>query len=258
MDEVGNVYARLPGSGSSRPLVVSAHLDTVFPLSTDLHVTRRSSNPGAAPTNVEGLALSTVEGPGIGDNSLGVAGLFGLLWELNSSSAQIAGSTLPGDIWLVANVGEEGLGNLCGMRAVVDRFGDRPLAYLIVEGMALGQIYHRGLGVQRYRITVDTPGGHSWVDYGRPSAIHVLGEIIYRLSNLSLPRVPRTTLNIGTISGGTSINTIAAHAQLELDLRSVSVASPGQAGFSRRDPGPRGQLPGCGGCFSGYRPAACG
>jgi acetylornithine deacetylase/succinyl-diaminopimelate desuccinylase-like protein len=106
---------------------------------------------------------------------------------------------------------------------VVDRFGDGPLAYLVVEGMSLGQVYHRGLGVKRYRITVDTPGGHSWVDYGRPSAIHVLGEIIHRLSNLSLPRQPRTTLNIGTISGGTSVNTIADHAQLELDLRSESV-----------------------------------
>lgn len=241
MDEVGNVYARLPGSTRSRSLIVSAHLDTVFPLSTDLHITRHSlpagegqaragepglsevEDPGMSEVEDPGLSkvedpgLSVIEGPGIGDNSLGVAGLFGLLWGLRSP--------LPGDIWFVANVGEEGLGNLGGMYAVVDRFGDQPLAYLVVEGMALGQIYHRSLGVQRYCISVDTPGGHSWVDYGRPSAIHTLAEIITHLTNLSLPQVPRTTLNVGTISGGISVNTIAAHAQLELDLRSESVAT---------------------------------
>jgi acetylornithine deacetylase/succinyl-diaminopimelate desuccinylase-like protein len=154
-------------------------------------------------------------GPGIGDNALGVAGLFGLLWGLRQRRLH-----LPGDVWLVANVGEEGLGDLRGMRAVIERFGDRPAAYLILEGMALGQVYHRGLGVQRYRITVRTAGGHSWVDFGRPSAVHELGELIHRLANLSLPSQPRTSLNIGVISGGTSINTIAAEASLELDLRS--------------------------------------
>ncbi len=227
MDEVGNVYARLPGTSGGRPLIVSAHLDTVFPLTTNLHVTRHAltTAEGGSPNNVEGTDLdlsqghnlAVIDGPGIGDNSLGIAGLFGLLWQLESA--------LPGDLWLVANVGEEGLGNLRGMYAVVDRFGDQPLAYLVVEGMALGQIYHRGLGVKRYRIDVDTPGGHSWVDYGRPSAVHILADIITRLTYLALPREPRTTLNIGTISGGTSINTIAAHAQLELDLRSENVAT---------------------------------
>jgi tripeptide aminopeptidase len=227
-DETGNIYARLPGSGSSRLLVVSAHLDTVFPLSTDLRITRSGgaqdhSLDEAAHhdlRSIEEPGPITISGPGIGDNSLGVAGLFGLVWELRHLTDHPDRSPLPGDIWLVANVGEEGLGNLCGMRAIVDRFGDRPLAYLVVEGMALGQVYHRGLGVQRYRLTVDTPGGHSWVDYGRPSAIHVLAEIVTRLSNLTLPDEPRTTLNVGTISGGTTVNTIAAHAQLELDLRS--------------------------------------
>ncbi|HEX9029843.1 MAG TPA: M20/M25/M40 family metallo-hydrolase, partial [Anaerolineales bacterium] len=218
MDEAGNVYGRLPGAGKSRPLVVSAHLDTVFPLTTDLHITRHHVS------SAEGPILSGVAGPGIGDNSLGVAALFGLLWELRRLSAGQAQAFLPGDIWFVANVGEEGLGNLCGMRRVVDRFDSQPLAYLIVEGMSLGQVYHRGLGVQRYAIKVDTPGGHSWVDYGRPSAIHILAEIVTHLTSLSLPAKPRTTLNVGTISGGTTVNTVAAHAQLELDLRSESPA----------------------------------
>ncbi|OGT28870.1 MAG: hypothetical protein A2Z17_03350 [Gammaproteobacteria bacterium RBG_16_66_13] len=199
-DAIGNVYARLPGSGRGRPLVVSAHLDTVFPAGSDLHLIRHTEK---------------ISGPGIGDNSLGVAGLFGLLWAIRQN-----GHPLPGDIWLVANVGEEGLGDLCGMRAVVDRFQDEPLAYLVLEGMALGQIYNRGLGVRRYRIAARTAGGHSWVDYGNPSAVHELARFASQLVILPLPDKPRTTLNIGVVSGGFSVNTIAAQAQLELDLRS--------------------------------------
>jgi di/tripeptidase len=106
------------------------------------------------------------------------------------------------------------------MRAVVDRFNADVRAYLVLEGLALGQVYHRGLGVQRYRIHVQTQGGHSWVDFGRPSAIHELAILAAHLASFTLPRVPRTSLNIGVISGGTSVNTIAAHASLELDLRS--------------------------------------
>ncbi|HEX6304123.1 MAG TPA: M20/M25/M40 family metallo-hydrolase [Anaerolineales bacterium] len=222
-DHVGNLYACLPGTGSAPPLVVSAHCDTVFPQSTRLEVTRESDK---------------VCGPGIGDNSLGVAGLFGLLWGLkfndqatftnlstsqtglNSDHRSLERSALPGDLWLVCNVGEEGLGDLCGMRAVVDRFGDAPLAYIVLEGMALGQVYHRALGVRRYRVTSNTQGGHSWVDFGRPSAIHALSALVTRLTALDLAESPRTTLNVGVISGGTSINTIAAQAYLELDLRS--------------------------------------
>lgn len=158
LDALGNVFACLPGSGRSKPLVVSAHLDTVFPFDTDLKVRREADR---------------IFGPGIGDNSLGVAGLFGLLWALRQERGDQPG--LPGDLWLVANVGEEGLGDLRGIRAVVERFKDEPLAYLILEGMAFGQVYHRALGVQRYRITVRTEGGHSWVDYGRHSAIHEFG-----------------------------------------------------------------------------------
>ena len=200
MDPLGNVYARLVGSGSEKMLVVSAHLDTVFPPNVDLQVVRE---PGR------------IQAPGIGDNSLGVAALLGLLWALRQRNL-----SLPGDLWLVANVGEEGLGNLCGMRSVVDHFGSGPLAYLVLEGMALGQVYHRGLGVRRYRLTVRTPGGHPWVDHGRPSAIHELTALSTRIAALDLPRTPRTTLNIGVISGGSSVNTIAAEAMLELDLRS--------------------------------------
>jgi tripeptide aminopeptidase len=112
IDAAGNVLACLAGSGKDRPLVVSAHMDTVFPPSVDLHFEREAER---------------ILGPGLGDNSLGVAGLFGLLWGLREQ-----GLSLPGDLWLAANVCEEGLGDLKGMRAIVDRFGTEPKAYLIV------------------------------------------------------------------------------------------------------------------------------
>jgi tripeptide aminopeptidase len=200
LDEAGNVYARLPGENPDLPLVISAHLDTVFPGDTDLTA---SQEPGK------------ITGPGIGDNSLGLAGLFGLVWALRQRQR-----VLPYDLWLVANTGEEGLGDLRGMKAVVQRFGKQALAYIVLEGMALGHIYVRGLGVRRYQIKVQTEGGHSWVNYGRPSAIHELARLTTQLADLELPSNPRTTLNVGVISGGTSVNTIAADASLELDLRS--------------------------------------
>src|SRR5690606_12357518 len=105
-----------------------------------------------------------------------------------------------------------------------ERFDGQVLGYLILEGMALGQIYHRGLGVRRYRIRAQTSGGHSWVDYGRPSAVHELARLVTRMTEIDLPENPRTTLNVGMISGGTSINTIAAEAALDLDLRSEDPA----------------------------------
>jgi acetylornithine deacetylase/succinyl-diaminopimelate desuccinylase-like protein len=204
MDEVGNVYGLLSANqtltADSRPLVISAHLDTVFPADTDLRITRR-----------DGL----IHGPGLGDNSLGVAALFGLLWGLRERNIK-----LNGDVWFVANVGEEGLGDLRGMKAVVERFGPEVQAYLVIEGMALGSIYHRATGVKRYRVTVKTAGGHSWSDYGKPSAIHELSKLVVELTSLKLPESPRTTMNVGRISGGTSVNTIASEVWMELDLRS--------------------------------------
>jgi tripeptide aminopeptidase len=207
IDGAGNVYGCLPGAGSTPPLVVSAHLDTVFPASTDLAVR---------------LTPERIYGPGIGDNSLGVAGLLGLVWVLRQRRV-----ALPGDLWLVANTGEEGLGDLCGMRNVVERFGAEVQAYLILEGMALGHVYHRALGVKRYRITVRTAGGHSWVDYGKSSAVHELAALVTRLAAMPVPAHPRSSLNVGVIEGGTTVNTIAAEAHLELDLRSEGARALG-------------------------------
>jgi tripeptide aminopeptidase len=202
MDAVGNVFACLPGEGRAKPLIVSAHLDTVFPKETDLTAKRRKNR---------------IIAPGIGDNSIGVGALIGLVQLLRERNV-----TLSGDLWLVANVCEEGLGDLRGMRAVVDRFGANVHAYLVIEGLSLGYIQHRALGVQRYRVTAKTTGGHSWSDYGRPSALHELSTLVTQLTTIPLPDNPRTTMNVGRMSGGTSINAIAAEAWLELDLRSES------------------------------------
>jgi tripeptide aminopeptidase len=214
VDEAGNVYGRWitdkPENEKSKPLIVSAHLDTVFPLEMDLVVKREDDR---------------VYGMGIGDNSLGVAGLVGLIWMLREQipSPQTSPSGrggVAGDIWFVANVGEEGLGDLFGMKAVVERFGADVLAYLVLEGMALGHIYHKAVGVKRYRITAKTRGGHSWSDYGQPSAVLELTHLIGQMTSMRLPLHPRTTMNVGKINGGTSINVIPAEAWLELDLRS--------------------------------------
>ena len=200
MDEIGNVYGRLPGSRGGASLVVSAHLDTVFDAATDLSIIR---SPGR------------VSGPGIGDNALAVAGLVELPQLLGE-----AGVVLARVLWLVANVCEEGQGDLRGMRAVLGRLGREPAAWIVLEGGFFGRVCFRGVGSWRYRVEVCTQGGHSWFDFGKPGAIHVLAGLAKKLSELRVPQQPRTTFNIGVIEGGTSVNTIAARAQLLLDLRS--------------------------------------
>ena len=202
MDSTHNVYGRLAGNKNSKPLIVSAHMDTVFPSETSLHMTRDEDR---------------IYGPGIGDNSLGVAALFGLSWMIRERKIE-----LKNDVWFVANICEEGLGDLRGMKAVVDRFGENVKAYLVIEGMSLGHIYHRAIGVRRYRVMAKTAGGHSWSDYGQPSAVHEAAKLVTKIAELSVPVIPRTTLNIGKICGGTGINVLASEATFELDLRSES------------------------------------
>ena len=198
-DDLHNVYGRFPGQHRRAPLIITAHLDTVFPLETDLRIREN------------GRLLS---GPGIGDNSTGVAGLLLLAKSLIENQIQ-----LTNDVWLVANVCEEGLGDLRGIRAVVEKFG-QSAKYIIVEGGLFGQISHQAIGVRRFRLEVSGPGGHSWGSFGAASAIHVLGHLISAIDKLPVPTSPRTTYNVGIIEGGTSINTIAQSAALQLDLRS--------------------------------------
>ena len=200
-DGLHNVYGRFPGSAPTKqlPVIISAHTDTVFPASTDLTVRREPP---------------LYHGPGIGDNSTGVAGLLALAEALRVHEIRPLA-----DIWFVANVGEEGLGDLRGMRAVVERFGGNAI-YLVLEGGLFGQISHQAIGVRRYEIEIRTPGGHSWGNFGQRSAIHELGHLIVAIDKLQVPANPKTTFNVGVIEGGTSINTIAQSAKMLLDLRS--------------------------------------
>ncbi|GMQ78875.1 MAG: M20/M25/M40 family metallo-hydrolase [Anaerolineae bacterium] len=205
-DSLHNVYGCLLGNETSAPVVVSAHLDTVFPADTDLKV--RAENRHGSKNN-------RIYGPGIADNALGVAGLIALAQALTKFKLSTAA-----DIWFVANVGEEGLGDLNGMRMVVDRFGEAR-SYLAVEGGSYGNIFNRAIGVRRFKIDVSTPGGHSWGDFGTPSAVHILGRIIADIDKMPVPVDPKSSINIGVIEGGTSVNTIAASASCLLDLRSL-------------------------------------
>lgn len=200
-DALCNVYGRLPGKENGPALLISAHTDTVFAASTDLRVTKDA-------------ASGRLYGPGIGDNSAGVAALLALAEVMQTLP------TPPSSIWFVANSGEEGLGDLRGMRAAVDRLGQQIGACIVIEGMGLGRIVHRALGSRRFRIHVSAPGGHSWSDFGAASALHVLAQVAADLSRLHPPQTPRTSFNIGRMEGGTSVNTIAQQAWLELDLRS--------------------------------------
>lgn len=203
-DALHNVYGRYPGTHPHLPpVILSAHLDTVFAPETDL-TTRRENG--------------RFYGPGISDNSAGVAGLLTLARTLPAFNLRT-----PADLWFVANVGEEGMGDLRGMRAVVERFG-RQARYVVVEGGLFGFICHQAIGVRRFRLDFSAPGGHSWGSFGNASAIHVMGHLIAAIDQLRVPRSPRTTFNVGLVEGGQSINSIAQSASLWLDLRSEGVA----------------------------------
>jgi acetylornithine deacetylase/succinyl-diaminopimelate desuccinylase-like protein len=197
IDSTGNVVARR-GDPSEPGILVSAHLDSVFARDT------------VWPARRDGDWL---RGPGIGDNALGVAALVELAADLRQA--------LPGTcVWFAGTVGEEGLGNLRGMGALVERFRSRVSAYLVIEGMSLGNVYHTGLPARRLRISVRTPGGPSWTHAGRPSATHELIRLAEQILRFPLASQPRTTMNIGRLAGGTAINVIAATASMEIDLRS--------------------------------------
>jgi acetylornithine deacetylase/succinyl-diaminopimelate desuccinylase-like protein len=204
IDEVGNAVARRPGTGAPGAILVAAHIDTVFPAGTEL--TGRREN-------------GFLRGPSVGDNSLGIAAMLALPAALDG-----AGLYTARDLLLVADVGEEGLGDLRGMREVMRVHGRRVAGALAIEGHTLGRVTHRAVGSRRLRIAVTGPGGHSWGDFGRPSAIHALAHIMSQLTHLPVTQAPRSTFNIGRIEGGVSVNTIAPSASCELDVRSEDQA----------------------------------
>jgi tripeptide aminopeptidase len=206
IDDLYNVTGLMQGKQSQQSgIMVSAHTDTVFSADTNLTIRKDKD---------------LIYGPGLGDNSVGVSGMLGLIAILQKLNLQPAC-----DVWFVANTREEGLGDLGGMKAVFQQL--RPhIQYVInLEGMAYGHVYHAGIAVRRLHITAQAEGGHSWLNFGRTSAIHGIVELGAQITHLNPPESPRTTFNIGIIEGGQSINTIAAEAGLWLDLRSEESAA---------------------------------
>jgi acetylornithine deacetylase/succinyl-diaminopimelate desuccinylase-like protein len=206
IDAVGNVLGRYPGNrprAGQRCVMLSAHIDTVFPLHTPI-----------APF----LEHNRLEAPGACDNGAGVAGLLAMAAALES-----CGIELPGDLLFAGNVGEEGEGDLRGMRYL---YGDSPWrerigANVVLDGAGSEVAVTQALGSRRFLVTMKGPGGHSWTDAGIPNPIVVLSQAIAALSEVALPASPRTTLNIGTMEGGSSVNSIPEVAAARFDLRSL-------------------------------------
>lgn len=211
IDEAGNALAELPSARSGGlhrvgpVILLSAHLDTVFPPGTPTD-----------PTEIE----TRIQAPGACDNAAGLSALLGLAAALRDSGLVPA---VP--ILFAANVGEEGEGDLRGMRHLFTRspYTSRIAAAIALEGGGTNAVVTQALASRRFRVTVDGPGGHSWTDAGTPNPILILARALLALESLDLPHAaPRTTLNVGHIAGGTSINSIPASATALLDLRSTS------------------------------------
>lgn len=201
IDEVGNVIAERPGANEG-VILLAAHLDTVFPVDIDLKVKR------------DGARLVA---PGISDNGAGLAAMIGVAGALSDSEVR-TGKT----IVLAGNVGEEGEGNLRGIRALVKEYRSRLVAVIAVDGPSVEHITVQGIASRRFEIVVSGPGGHSWSDFGGPSAITALARGIVEFSAVRVSDRPRSSFNFGVIEGGNSVNSIPSRASVRVDLRSES------------------------------------
>jgi tripeptide aminopeptidase len=201
IDATGNVIGELTGT-SPDIVMLSAHLDTVFPEGTDVHVKR------------EGGRLLA---PGISDNGTGLAALVAVARALREAKIKPSKTIL-----FVADVGEEGEGNLRGMRALVDAYKKRLKAVIALDGAATEYVTTSALASRRVEIAISGPGGHSWSDFGLPNPIHAMGRGIAKFVVVRIPESPRTSFNVGEIAGGTSVNSIPARAHMKVDLRSES------------------------------------
>lgn len=202
IDEAGNAIAERPGTGAGPTVVVVGHLDTVFPEGTDVRVREEEGR---------------LYGPGIGDNCRGLAAILAVARALDSTGVQT-----PGRIVFVGNVGEEGPGNLRGVRHLYDEELAGQIDYFIaVDGAGL-DLVTAAVGSKRYRVRYKGPGGHSYGAFGIPNPVHALGRAIATISDLQVPSSPRTTFNVGVISGGTSVNSIPFEAVADIDMRSES------------------------------------
>lgn len=207
LDAEGNVIALRKGAGKNAPtLVLSAHLDTVFPEGTDVTVTEKNGR---------------YSGRGLSDDSRGLSVVLTVLRALQDS-----GIRTTGDVMFVGTVGEEGLGNLRGVKAL---FRDHPEidGFISVDGIdsvaehaSRSKVVYQATGSRRWSVTFIGPGGHSSENFGNPSAIHAMGRAIARIGDIKPPTNPKTTFTVGIVSGGSAINAIAAEAQMQIDLRS--------------------------------------
>ncbi|MGH2897370.1 MAG: M20/M25/M40 family metallo-hydrolase, partial [Solirubrobacteraceae bacterium] len=201
-DEAGNVIGRREGADDVEPVVICAHLDTVFPRETDLSIRRHGER---------------LVGPGINDNGRGLAVMLALAGEIDGGRLR---PRRP--IEFVATTGEEGIGDLRGAKHYFAKRGKQAHATIALDGAGDERIIHRALGSRRFRVSYAGPGGHSWAAFGVPNAVHAAAGAASRLAGLSLPSSPRTTLSVGRIGGGLSVNSIPDAAWLEIDLRSTS------------------------------------
>lgn len=202
IDKIGNVLGERPSKGSGPILVLAAHLDTVFPEGTDVRVKR------------EGAIL---KGPGIGDDCRGLAVILAVIRALDEAKIETDGTII-----FVANVGEEGLGDLRGARHLFnEELKGRATHFISVDGIGT-DLTNTAVGVVRYRATFRGPGGHSYGAFGLPSPIHAMGRAIEKISRFQVPKRPKTTFNVGKIEGGTSVNSIAHTSWMEVDMRSES------------------------------------
>jgi acetylornithine deacetylase/succinyl-diaminopimelate desuccinylase-like protein len=199
-DKIGNVIGMLRGSADKEVVILSAHLDTVFPVGTEVKVHREKGRMTA---------------PGISDNGAGLAALVAVARAIHEARIQPQRSIL-----FVANVGEEGEGNLRGMRAVVDAYRDRLKAVIVLDGSSVDHVTTKALASRRVEVVITGPGGHSWSDFGIPNPINALVRGSVRFISTRVPATPRTTFNLGQIEGGTSVNSIPHEARLKVDLRS--------------------------------------
>lgn len=204
IDEEGNCVALRAGKKSDTLIVVSAHLDTVFPIETDFTVHRKEEKLFA---------------PSIADDSCGLVALVALLEALQIFKIETEGSLL-----FVASVGEEGEGDLRGVRYLFtkSKWANRINTFISFDGAGMERITNAALGSRRYRVCLRGRGGHSWGNFGTANPVHALGRLIARLASYPAPKEPRTTFNVGRIEGGSGVNVIATEASMDVDLRSAS------------------------------------
>jgi tripeptide aminopeptidase len=200
IDAEGNVIALRKGTGGGHPkLAIAAHLDTVFPEGTDVTVKEKDG---------------TFVAPGLGDDARGLVALLSIIKAMNANDISTVG-----DVLFVGDVGEEELGNLRGMKALFRDHADID-GFISIDGLGIDRIANQGTGSHRYEFVFKGPGGHSFQEFGLPSAIHAMGRAIAKIADLQTPSNPKTTFTVGTASGGTSVNAIASEARMAVDMRS--------------------------------------